>query len=206
MRKSVLLAVVLLVLGVSPAWAHVEVSPETAAKGETTTFTFSVPNEEAPAKTTAVEFLWPEDVTFARVSPVEKPGWTATTSERSVKWSGGAIGGEEEETFNVTLGPLPNNETITFKALQTYDNGEVVRWIGAAKTDNPAPVVTLTGPAVTTTQAPVATTTKKVLNAEEKNDSDDKSAVTTIVIVAAFVLAGIGVGIAISARRRAPKP
>ena len=53
----------------------------------------------------------------------------------------------------MTLGSLPNTDSITFKALQTYDNGDVVRWIGAEKTDNPAPVVTLTGAAVTTTIA-----------------------------------------------------
>ena len=36
---------------------------------------------------------------------------------------------------------------LTFKALQTYSGGEVVRWIGAAGSDNPAPQVTLTAAA-----------------------------------------------------------
>ena len=35
-------------------------------------------------------------------------------------------------------------EALTFKALQTYEDGEVVRWIGPEDADEPAPVVTLT--------------------------------------------------------------
>ena len=35
-------------------------------------------------------------------------------------------------------------EKLTFKALQTYEDGEVVRWIGPEDADEPAPVVTLT--------------------------------------------------------------
>ena len=31
--------------------------------------------------------------------------------------------------------------TLTFKALQTYDDGKVVRWIGPAGSDEPAPQV-----------------------------------------------------------------
>ena len=35
-------------------------------------------------------------------------------------------------------------DTLTFKALQTYEDGDVVRWIGPEDADEPAPVVTLT--------------------------------------------------------------
>ena len=34
-------------------------------------------------------------------------------------------------------------DTLQFKALQTYDGGEVVRWIGPEDADEPAPTVTL---------------------------------------------------------------
>jgi hypothetical protein len=34
--------------------------------------------------------------------------------------------------------------TLTFKALQTYANGEVVRWIGPPEAEEPAPQVRLT--------------------------------------------------------------
>jgi len=61
----------------------------------------------------------------------------------------------------VSMGPLPTDtDQLVFKALQTYDTGEVVRWIdtappGAPEPDHPAPVLTLT-PA---DAAPAATTT-----------------------------------------------
>ena len=35
-------------------------------------------------------------------------------------------------------------DRLTFKALQTYSNGEVVRWIGGPDSDTPAPIVTVT--------------------------------------------------------------
>ena len=38
-------------------------------------------------------------------------------------------------------------EKLTFKALQTYDDGQVVRWIGPEDAEEPAPIVTLTEPA-----------------------------------------------------------
>ena len=40
--------------------------------------------------------------------------------------------------------PDKAGEKLTFKALQTYSGGEVVRWIGAEDSDNPAPIVTVT--------------------------------------------------------------
>ena len=40
--------------------------------------------------------------------------------------------------------PGKAGDKLTFKALQTYTGGEVVRWIGAEGSDNPAPIVTVT--------------------------------------------------------------
>ena len=37
-------------------------------------------------------------------------------------------------------------DALTFKALQTYEDGDVVRWIGPEDADEPAPIVTLTEP------------------------------------------------------------
>ena len=41
---------------------------------------------------------------------------------------------------------MPNQagKALTFKALQTYSSGEVVRWIGPPDAEEPAPQVTLT--------------------------------------------------------------
>ena len=45
---------------------------------------------------------------------------------------------------------IPENaagKTLQFKAIQTYSNGDVVRWIGAADSEHPAPHVTVTAAA-----------------------------------------------------------
>ena len=48
--------------------------------------------------------------------------------------------------FGLSVG-MPDEAAGTeleFPSLQTYDNGDVVRWIGPADSEEPAPVVTLT--------------------------------------------------------------
>jgi hypothetical protein len=51
------------------------------------------------------------------------------------------------QEFEVTVGPLPSADTIVFKALQTYSDGSVVRWIdepaGSSEPEHPALAVKL---------------------------------------------------------------
>jgi hypothetical protein len=44
---------------------------------------------------------------------------------------------------------VPNvaGRTLAFPSTQTYNDGEVVRWMGAAGSDTPAPTVNVTAPA-----------------------------------------------------------
>ncbi|MDP1793273.1 MAG: YcnI family protein [Acidimicrobiales bacterium] len=215
MRRALVAVVMILALAATPAFAHVSVAPKDAAKGATAMFTFAVPNEEAPAKTVSVEIVFPDGVFFTTISPQDKPGWTFSRAGKSlvnsptspvpptssIKWSGGAITDENRESFVVTLGPLPSSETIVFKTLQTYDDGTVVRWIGEESTDNPAPVVTLTGAPV-----PVATTTPMTSptpsDARPPVEEDESKTNTMPIVLGALVLTGIGIGIAIGARRQ----
>ena len=163
------------------ASAHVTANPGTAQQGGYTKISFRVPNERDTASTTQLEVNFPTDHPIVSVETRAVPGWTAT--EQKVKldkpiktddgeiseavsritWSGGKISPGSFEEFDVSLGPLPTDTNqLVFKALQTYDNGEVVRWIdpppadGAAEPEHPAPVVKLT-PA-NATQAVVSTT------------------------------------------------
>jgi hypothetical protein len=67
----------------------------------------------------------------------------------TITWSGGAIRPNEQQTFDVFAGPLPaRGDALYFKAVQTYSNGETVRWIqirnpGEAEPPDPAPMVRL---------------------------------------------------------------
>jgi uncharacterized protein YcnI len=145
-----LAAVVVLLAMAAPALAHVTVNPSSAAKGSFAKLTFRVPNERDDAGTAKVEVFLPTDHPIENVSVKPVPGWTATVDKQHVTWSGGTIKPGEFQEFDLSVGPLPDNaDKLVFKAIQTYSDGEVVRWIeeaaeGASEPEHPAPVLTLT--------------------------------------------------------------
>ena len=192
----------------APAWAHVEVSPEEAARGSAATLTFSVPNEEDNAATVKIELIIPAELPIATITPGDAPaGWTAAVGTDRVTWSGGKLTGEAEKDFAIQVSALPSGSVneLVFKALPTYDNGDVVRGIdetppGGAEPEHPAPVLKLTGPVSTsvTTSAPKSTT--NTLTHPDKTNSRG----ITLVIVAALVVVGALIAFALRGRRRTP--
>lgn len=151
------------------AFAHVTVHPETYAKGATDgVLTFRVPNEEDTASTTKVQVFLPTDHPVLGVLVTPQEGWTAQVTTTKLKtpvktddgtiteavseitWTGGRIRHGQYQDFNVAFGQLPDNtDQLSFKTLQTYSDGNVVRWIeeeqkGGEEPENPAPVLTLT--------------------------------------------------------------
>ena len=151
-----------------PASAHVTVSPGSAQSGSAAVLTFHVPNEEATADTTQVDIQIPTDHPIAQllVQPVQ--GWTISVKTvtlakplvtddgqfnqavSEVIWSGGKVAPGQFQDFSVSADPLPDGVAqLAFKAIQTYSNGDVVRWIdlpqaGQPEPDHPAAVLTLT--------------------------------------------------------------
>lgn len=152
---AAVVALVLLLAG--PAAAHVSVNPNEAPKGGFTKLSFRVPNE-GTVPTTQVEIAFPPDAPITSVNTRPVAGWTVnvervvtTDAVARITWSGGSIGPGEFQEFDVSLGPLPDTvDRLVFKALQTYADGEIVRWIddppaaGADEPEHPAPVLTLT--------------------------------------------------------------
>ncbi|MFC9430066.1 YcnI family protein [Streptomyces sp. NPDC056987] len=153
-----------------PASAHVGVEPQgEAAKGGYAVINFKVPNERDDASTTKLEVNLPADHPLASVMPQPVPGWKAVVTKEKlaeplemhgntiaeaatkVTWTstGGKIGPGEFQQFPLSVGKLPEDtDRLVFKALQTYDNKEVVRWIeepkdGAEEPESPAPVLKL---------------------------------------------------------------
>ncbi|RKE20421.1 YcnI family protein [Streptomyces sp. TLI_171] len=154
-----------------PAFAHVTVQPGSAQQGGYTAVAFRVPNESDTASTVKLEVNLPLDHPMASVRTQPLPGWTAvmekskldkpldshgqqiTEAVSKITWTADAgtkIAPGQFQEFRVSLGALPSDtDTLTFKALQTYDNGEVVRWIeeskdGQPEPAKPAPTLTLT--------------------------------------------------------------
>ncbi|MFC7218002.1 YcnI family protein [Streptomyces polyrhachis] len=161
-----------LLLAASPAFAHVSVSPEGAAEqGGYATVNFKVPNERDDASTVKLEVTLPADHPLSSAMPQPVPGWKVkvtkakldkplevhgrkiTEAPRTITWTGGKIAPGTFQQFPVSLGQLPEDtDELVFKAVQTYDSKEVVRWIevaqeGAAEPENPAPVLALVPPA-----------------------------------------------------------
>ena len=145
--------VALVLLVAAPAFAHVAAEPSEVSEGEAAAITFRVPNESDSANTNKVSITLPEAAKFEFVSVKPVPGWTHS-EERSgdavtaVTWEGGAIKPGELEEFELSVGPIRGVDKLQFKAVQTYDNGDVVRWIdpvveGQDAPEHPAPTVTV---------------------------------------------------------------
>ncbi|MFI7090838.1 YcnI family protein [Streptomyces lydicus] len=159
---------VLLLAG--PAFAHVSVQAQSAPKGGFATVNFKVPNERDDASTVKLEVSLPTDHPLASVMPQPVPGWKVSVTKTKlakpiemegekineapskITWTADGKGIEpgQFQQFPLSVGQLPENaDQLVFKALQTYDNKDVVRWIeptkeGAPEPENPAPVLHLT--------------------------------------------------------------
>ncbi|WP_280438349.1 YcnI family protein [Nocardia carnea] len=142
-----------LLAGAGTAAAHVSVSAPNATPGRSTVATFNVPTESDTAATTGLRITVPEIAT-ARTEPI--PGWTAKIERDdedrvvAVSWTANpgspGIRPGEFQRFVVSLGPLPETDSITFPAEQSYNDGAVVRWTETGDHDSaehPAPVLTL---------------------------------------------------------------
>jgi uncharacterized protein YcnI len=198
-------------LWATPAFAHVEIVPDSVPKGGGATVAFQVPNEMDNANTTQVQVVFPTDHPIATVSVQPVPGWTAkvettklakpvqsdngpvTEVVSQVTWSGGQIAPGQFQQFPVDLDGLPSDTNqLVFKALQTYSNGQVVRWIEEAtagvEPQNPAPVLKLTSASDSGTTA--ATVPNNVATTSDV-DSAKTLAIIGIVVGALGLIAGV---------------
>jgi uncharacterized protein YcnI len=213
-----------------PASAHVTVNPNSATQGGYTKITFRVPNETDNTNTTKLEVNLPTDTPVASVSTKPVIGWTVATEKTKlatpiksddgeiteavtkITWTASAdaaIKPGQFQEFDVSLGPLPTAKQMIFKALQTYSDGNVVRWIDEPSTDgtepeHPAPVLTL-NPAGAATAAPSAATGPTVTAAAPAAGSDSNTTGTTLGI-AALVLGLLGLVFGLLAYRRSSRP
>ena len=158
---AILLATTIGVLATaSPAAAHVSITPSQATQGGHARLAFAVPNESDTEGTTKLEVQMPENAALTAVSVQPVAGWTATVTRSGDKvslitWTaseGLAIKPGEFQEFVISAGPLPTGvDQVLFKALQTYSDGTVVRWIDppTADAEHPAPALKLVPAAAT---------------------------------------------------------
>jgi len=144
-------AVVLGALAAPGASAHVTVQPTASRPADLQRYRVIVPNEESTGSTTGVDVQVPRGITFVLAESVS--GWRAQLVRNGgtitqLRWRGGRVppGGYAELRF-IARNPARVG-ALQWKALQRYDDGDVVRWIGAAGSEQPAAVTTLSEDAV----------------------------------------------------------
>ncbi|MFH9394156.1 YcnI family protein [Streptomyces sp. NPDC017556] len=232
---------VLLIAG--PAAAHVSVQPVgEAAKGGYATLNFKVPNERDQASTVKLEVNFPADHPLSSVTPQAVPGWKIdiakskldkplevhgkkiTEAVSKVTWTAdeGEIAPGYFQQFPVSVGALPEDaDQLVFKAIQTYDNKEVVRWIeeptaGGEEPASPAPVLKLTAAAedghggaadgagkTDDPKAADADASAKVSSTAASSSSSDTTARTLGIIGIVIGIGGIAFGVLAGRRRSA---
>ncbi|MFF0343432.1 YcnI family protein [Kribbella sp. NPDC004875] len=177
---AIVAASVLVAIGAAgSASAHVTVSSPDAKPGGYAKLVFRVPTESDNTSTTKLVVSLPADHPFAHVGAQVKDGWkvekteqklpaavkvgdvTLTKAITTVTWTAaaGGIPPNDFDEFALSVGKLPEGvDSLSFPAVQTYSDGEVVKWAdvakdGADEPEHPAPTLKLTA-AVT----PVAAT------------------------------------------------
>jgi uncharacterized protein YcnI len=136
----------------APAWAHVQVEADPGSPGAAdATLKIMAAGESGTAGTSKLEVVADPAIPADQVTLVSGPtGWTVTPGTNGgFTLAGPALAKGDDAHISVKVAKLPDAPQVTFKVVQTYSDGEVVRWIeltGAdgKEPDNPAPVVKLT--------------------------------------------------------------
>ncbi|RLV01352.1 hypothetical protein CTZ27_12695 [Streptomyces griseocarneus] len=220
---------VLLLAG--PAFAHVSVQPGTAEKGGYSTIALKVPNEKDNASTVKLELNLDPKHPLASVMPQPVPGWDIkveksrldkpmqmhgkeiTEAVTKVTWSGGKIEPGQFQQFPLSVGQLPTDaDELVFKALQTYSDDDVVRWIDPSKPngeepEHPAPTLKLVakGASADAKGAQKADDkSDKGVKAEASAEKEDGGSDTTarVLGIAGIVVGAAGVAFGVLAGRR----
>ena len=212
------------VTAAGPASAHVTVNPKDATQGGYAKLAFRVLNESDTASTIKLEIVIPTDrAPIASVSTRPTPGWTVAVEKTTLStplkvhdtdvtevvskltWTADSatthIAPGTFQEFEVSAGPLPEVDQIAFKALQTYSDGTIVRWIDeGTDADKPAPILKLA-------KADAATAAAARVNAAATTETDDGGeSGLALTLGAAGLVAGVAaLVVAVLAYRRRPE-
>jgi uncharacterized protein len=236
-RPALVAAAVLVVAvaGAVPAFAHNEFEPSQVTGGTIANVELHVENEQSDAGTTQVDLRFPEGQPLVVPELPVANGWTVTLEGgdaggpvTGILWTrpASAASPDDDPVLPFSIGPLPAaGGRLQFKALQTYSNGDVDRWIedwpaGAPEPDMPGPVLDVTAGAAPTTAAgatstaPAPTTaagattpptTPPPTTAADQSDDDGSNAVPIVVAIVVVLLVAGGAAAVVARRRRGPQ-
>ena len=125
------------------AWGHITVSPAEAPAGALQRYCIRVPSEKS-IPTTAVEVQFPAAL---EVTQAEAPaGWRVeSVKDRqgrlvSATWRGASIAPHQFAEFGVVARNPAARSELSWKAIQTYEDGSEVHWIGPPRAQFPAAI------------------------------------------------------------------
>jgi periplasmic copper chaperone A len=203
------------------AQAHVTLQPTQAPTGGFARLDVRVPSEEDAKNTIKVEVQMPPGFSDASYQPVA--GWNVTETRHklakpikaddgdlltdelaTITWtaaSGKGLKPGQFQDFGLSLGlpDKPAGTKLTFKALQTYTGGEVVRWIGAPGSEHPAPQVTLVADTTASTTAAAPAPAASADDSDSDSGSGNGLAIVALIVGALGLIAG---GAALAASRK----
>ena len=209
-----------------PALAHVSVTSSDATQGGFGVITFRMPNELEKANATELKVQLPATQPLASLAVKPQPGWTYTITRDKLatpltdddgnqvtdypsvidwKATAGGIKPGEYADFDLSVGPLPKAESMTFKALQSYSDGTLVSWIdvptagSTTEPDHPAPTLTLAAASAGGT----APSTAPAAPAASGDDASKGSVTGAYIVGGIGLLAGLAaLALAATGRRR----
>jgi uncharacterized protein YcnI len=195
----------------APAWAHVQVEADPGSPGATdATLKIMAAGESGTAGTNKLEVVADPAIPADQVTLVTGPsGWALTPGAAGgFTLAGPALAKGDDANLSVKVKQLPNAPQVTFKVVQTYSDGEVVRWIeltGAdgKEPDNPAPIVKLT-PGAASSISPKPANDEGAGAAKDSSLARTGAADRALALAAGLLLLAGGWGIALGARRRTP--
>ncbi len=210
-------AVVLGAISAPGAAAHVTIQPAASRPADLQRYRVIVPNEKSSA-TVGVDLKLPAGVTFALAEQVA--GWRVKvvrsgSAISELRWRGGPVppGGYAELRL-IARNPVKLGR-VQWKALQRYADGSVVRWIGAAGGEFPAPATTLSESAVPVdvvsthgeaAPAAAAGAARPAATTTSDDGGTDRDGLTLAIALLAALLGAAALALQLTRGRRAARP
>lgn len=174
-----------MVLMTNIANAHVTLNPDKSEPGAYEKHVVRVPVEK-DTNTTKVELVVPDGLQLVAVAPVDgfKHKFTKDSKGNITKvtWNatGEGIGPNEFIDFPIQVANSEEEGQYKWKAYQTYEDGETVKWTGGKDAEKPAPVTTVS-----------ANTAQE--QGESKDEEQQNTTLLWIVAIIAIILSLIAI-------------
>ena len=121
MKRLCLLAVLAVLAGAGPAWAHEEINPSTVPINKPAFLTLTTANEKQ-AKLTKVTLDAPPGLAFG--ATVRDPaGWTSSRTDATITWTGGSVDPDHFESFGYEIEGADQPGTVSYKVTLGYADG-----------------------------------------------------------------------------------